>query len=60
MVTTTAFSSLARMEAKSFGLPDAALLVVPHPVGAGQTPEMVKIKATNAMAKLVQLMTDRG
>jgi len=59
-VTTTAFSGLAKVEAKSFGLPDVALLVVPHPIGAGQTPEMVMRKATDAMAKLAGLMIGQG
>ena len=48
------------MEAKSFGLPDVAILAVPHPIGAGQTHEMVKTKATNAIEKLVKMMTGQS
>jgi hypothetical protein len=51
---------LAKVEAKSFGLPDVVILAVPHPIGAGQTPEMVKTKASNAMEKLVKLMTSQS
>lgn len=44
------------MEAKSKGIPDVAILTVPHPIGAGQTPDMVKTKAINAMEKLTKMM----
>jgi hypothetical protein len=47
------------MEATAFGLPDVAMLAVPHPVGAGQTPDMVKMKADNAIGTLVKLMTSQ-
>jgi hypothetical protein len=44
------------MEAKAFGLPDVAILAVPHPIGAGQLPEQVTAKAVNAMEALAKLM----
>jgi hypothetical protein len=44
------------MEAKAFGLTDVALLVVPHPLGAGLPADKVKIKADNAIETLVKLM----
>jgi hypothetical protein len=48
------------MEAKAFGLPDVAILAVPHPIGAGQLPEQVKTKAANAMGALVKLMAGQS
>ena len=45
------------MEAKAKGLPDVEILSVPHPLGAGQLPEMVKKKAEDAMEPLVKMMT---
>jgi hypothetical protein len=44
------------MEAKSFGWPDVTILTVPHPIGAGQTPEMVKTKVINVMEKMVKMI----
>jgi len=44
------------MEAKAKGIPDVAILTVPHPIGAGQNLEMVKTKAINAMEKLAKMM----
>ena len=48
------------MEATAFGLPDVAILSVPHPLGAGLTEDKVKIKADNAMDALVKLMMSQG
>jgi hypothetical protein len=47
------------MEAKAFGLTDVALLVVPHPIGAGLPEDKVKLKADNAIETLVKLMTSQ-
>jgi len=44
------------MEAKAMGITDVALLVVPHPVGAGLPEDKVKKKAENAIETLVKLM----
>jgi hypothetical protein len=57
IVTTSSFSGLAKMEAKAFGLTDVALLVVPHPIGAGLPEDKVKMKADNAIEALIKLMT---
>lgn len=45
------------MEAKAKGLDDVSILKVPHPLGAGVRPEMVKKKALNAMEDLEKLIT---
>jgi hypothetical protein len=57
IITTTSFNGLAKMEATAFGIPDVAILAVPHPLGAGLPPDKVKMKAENAMEALVKLMT---
>jgi hypothetical protein len=45
------------MEATAFGIPDVAILAVPHPVGAGLPADKVKMKADNAAEALVKMMT---
>lgn len=57
LITTTSFNGLAKMEARAFGFPDVALLVVPHPVGAGLLADQVIKKADKAMEALVKLLT---
>ena len=47
------------MEAKAKGLDNVQILRVPHPLGAGQRPEMVKQKALNSMETLEKLMTGK-
>lgn len=56
LTTTTSFKGLAKIEAKAMGLPDIAILAVPHPLGAGLTEDKVIIRAENAMKTLVKLM----
>jgi hypothetical protein len=57
IVTTTSFNGLAKMEATAFGMPDVQICAVPHPLGAGLPEDKVRMKAENAIATLVQLMT---
>jgi hypothetical protein len=47
------------MEATAFGMPDVQILPVPHPLGAGLPEDKVRLKAENAVASLVALMTGR-
>lgn len=48
------------MEGKAKGLPGVEVLAVPHPLGAGQLPELVKKKAENAMEQLVKMLTGQA
>jgi hypothetical protein len=48
------------MEATAFGLPNVAILAVPHPLGAGLPADKVKTKAENAVEALVKLMTSQS
>ena len=47
------------MEAKAKGLAEVEVHSVPHPLGAGQLPEMVRKKALDGMENLVKLMTGK-
>ena len=46
------FEFLARYTAKSLGMPDLPLVIVPHPIG-GLSPEEVKAKADGIIDNVI-------
>jgi hypothetical protein len=58
VVATTVFADLARRVAVSFGLPDARLAVIDHPLG-GIPPDSVDARADAAADAVVALLTRR-
>jgi hypothetical protein len=55
-VTTTAFEPISREVARTLGLLDARIAVVPHPLG-GIDDDAVRLLAAGAVEQLVQLAT---
>lgn len=56
MVTTTKFETLTRSVASTLGLPDARIIVVPHPLGGTDT-TTVEGWADAAVERAVELLT---
>jgi len=56
VVTTTSFAALARQMADTFGLPDARIVVVEHPLG-GIDEDAVRRRAEGAVAEVLALVT---
>jgi hypothetical protein len=56
VVTTTRFESLTRSVANTLGLPDARIVVVPHPLG-GSEPATVESWADDALEAVIALLT---
>ncbi len=59
VVTTTAFEALTREVARSFGLPDARIAVVEHPLG-GISEEEVAGRARAAAEEVLGLLSAGG
>jgi hypothetical protein len=51
------FEILARTTAKGMGMPNLALVIVPHPIG-GISPEEVKVKAGNIFDMTIARLLD--
>lgn len=56
VVATTAFAALAHQMADTFGLPDARIVVVDHPLG-GITEDAVRARAEQVVAEVMALVT---
>ena len=56
VVTTTEFERLTRTVAETLGLPDARIVVVPHPLG-GSEPAVVETWADDALESVIALLT---
>ncbi len=56
-VTTTAFEQLSRQVARTLGLPDARIAVVPHPLG-GVGGDRVREASTGSIEQLLTLSTE--
>ncbi len=54
VVTTEAFLELTRESARTVGLPDARIAVVPHPIGATAEPVLLE-RAEAAVDALIEL-----
>ena len=60
MICTDVFEATARFQAKALGLPEARIVIVPHPFSGVDSAE-VKKKAESAFAILVaKLLDSRG
>ena len=57
LVATTAFAGLARQVADSYGLPQARIAVVTHPLGGIAEAEVVE-RATHIVDEVLALVTD--
>lgn len=57
VVCSEAFWGLARNQARVFGVPDLALIVIPHPLGGIAMTE-VKARAECALPQLVGLVRE--
>jgi hypothetical protein len=55
---TTAFENLARFQAKSYGMPDLALVLIDHPLGGIPLPDAVA-KAEGAVAEVAAAVQAR-
>ena len=55
-ICTTDFKLLAKAESKALGLPQLAILFLPHPIG-GISPDEVVRKADNAIDEMITLVT---
>jgi len=56
VVTTTDFEHLTRSVADTLGLPDARIVVVPHPLG-GTDPSIIESWADDAIEAVISLLT---
>ena len=56
-IATTNFATLAKSMARTHGLPDLALVVIPHPLG-GIVDEAVREKARKATDDLIAKLTE--
>ncbi len=56
VVATSAFAALAHQTADAYGLPEARIAVVPHPLGGIATAE-VRSKADEAVEVVLGLLT---
>ena len=56
MVTTTSFEALARSVADAYGLPEARIAVVEHPLG-GIDDDAVRARAESVIDDVVALVT---
>ena len=59
VVCSTAFQKLGQTQAKIFGVPDLALLIIPHPLG-GLDIDSVKGRADAATLQLVKLIREHA
>lgn len=59
VVCSTAFRTLGETQAKIFGVPGLALLIIPHPLG-GLDLESVKGRAEVATPQLVKLIEEHA
>jgi len=55
-ICTREFASLGRAEAQALGMPNLAIVTVPHPVG-GIEPEKVAPKADNALEDVIEALS---
>jgi hypothetical protein len=53
---TDAFLGLAKEEARTLGMPDLPLVIVPHPLG-GESLERIQARAQNAVAGVIAALT---
>jgi hypothetical protein len=58
IVCSGPFMKLARNQARVFGVPDLALIVVPHPVGGIAFAE-VEARAQQALPQLADILRER-
>lgn len=56
MVTTTGFLHLTEQMAHAFRLPDARIVVVPHPIGGIEEPEVID-RARSIVEEVLALWT---
>ena len=55
VVCSEPFLKLARNQARTFGVPDLPLIVIPHPVGGIEMSE-VKARSERALPQLTELL----
>ena len=55
-VCSETFLELARLQAQSLGMPNLAILTVPHPIGGIDLKEVVK-KADDALEEMIEVLT---
>jgi hypothetical protein len=55
VVCSTPFSKLAMAQARTFGVPDLPMVVIPHPLG-GLSDEEIRGRADHAVAQVVELI----
>ncbi len=58
MVTTTGFLPLARQMAVTFGLPDARIVVIEHPLGGIEEPAVLA-RSASITEQVLELWTRR-
>lgn len=57
VICSEPFEKLGRAQAKTFGVPDSAVIVIPHPLG-GVGLEQVRMRADAAWEQLAKIITE--
>ena len=59
LICTEPFLKLGKAQAKSFGIPDLPLVLIPHPLG-GIAIDQVQGRADHALPEIVKIVTEHA